>query len=273
MSKVELDDQILDHPKFVRAVKLAGSDAIFLWLGLRSYCSKLLTDGFIPADMADEVRGPRDQKRRAAALDALRTVNLVENVDGGVRLHDYLDHASSRAQIMAWRKANADRKAKSRGVSQRDSCRDGKCDDAVTPPVTDGVTTSGVPAPSPSLITDTDLPLPKERGDRFVNCPPDLDLTQEQKDVLSTSLVPAWAIPLMRAELVGKWVTRPADKTSDQWRSYLYAAMLNLWKSDKRPRKPLPTATEVQQQPPKPGQVWHKDGYWYFSNDSQGVSA
>lgn len=128
MSKIELDDQILDHPKFVRAVKLGGSDTFFLWAGLRSYCSKLLTDGFIPDDMLDEVRGPKDQRKRSAALEVLKTVNLVEDCDGGVRLHDYLDWASSRDDVLRWRARARERQAKSRGMSQRDNLCDSPSD-------------------------------------------------------------------------------------------------------------------------------------------------
>jgi hypothetical protein len=146
--KMELDDQILEHPKFVRAVKLAGPDALFLWMGLRAYCSRFLTDGAIPLDMVDEVKGPKDPERRANALEALKTSNLVEDVPDGVYLHDYLDHAPSREQILAWRKANSDRKAKSRGVSRCESQRDYKRDTGVSHSGSHGVTTSGVPAPS-----------------------------------------------------------------------------------------------------------------------------
>jgi hypothetical protein len=125
MSHIELDDGILDHPKFIRAVATAGSDVVFLWLGLRSYCSKYLTDGFVPRDMIDEVRGPKNVRSRKVALDTLISVNLVELDDQGIRLHDYLDHSSSREQVETWRRKARERKAASRSKSRSDT----PCDD------------------------------------------------------------------------------------------------------------------------------------------------
>lgn len=154
--KIELDDQILNHPKFIRAVAKGGSAVVHLWLGLRAYCSQQLSDGFIPDDMMAEIRGPTDSRSRIKATNCLAECNLLHRGDKGWWLHDYLDHSSSRAQVLAWREANRKRKRQSRGVSQRDGERDtprdpgcdGKCDA--------GVTTSGVPAPSysSSLISD-----------------------------------------------------------------------------------------------------------------------
>lgn len=115
MSWLELDDGILDHPKFIRAIKIGGSETVHLWLGLRAYCGKQLTDGFVPNDMIDEVRGPRDSKKRAAALEALRTVSLLDPADGGVQMHNYLKWSKSREQVLAMRKQARDRQAKSRG--------------------------------------------------------------------------------------------------------------------------------------------------------------
>jgi len=111
VSWMDLDDRILEHPKFIRVVKLAGSDAVFLWLGIRAYCAQLLTDGFVPGDMIDEVRGPREPKKRAAALNALVEVTLIERVDGGFFMHDFLDWSKSRAQIEEQRAHGAIRSA------------------------------------------------------------------------------------------------------------------------------------------------------------------
>lgn len=129
MSWLELDDRILDHPKFIRAVKLGGSEAIHLWLGMRAYCGQLLTDGFIPTDMVDEVRGPKDSRKRMVALTALVDVGLLEpDVDkDGYTMHDFLDWSSSRTDVIERRNSARDRKRRSRGTdtvvteeSQRD---------------------------------------------------------------------------------------------------------------------------------------------------------
>lgn len=121
MSKLELDDQILNHPKFIRAVKLGGAETVFLWLGIRAYCGQLLTDGFVPSDMLDEVRGPLNAKKRAAALQVLVEVRLLDPCDGGFRMHDFLDWSRSKAQVLADRERARERQARSRGMSRRDS--------------------------------------------------------------------------------------------------------------------------------------------------------
>jgi len=146
MSWLELDDGILDHPKFIRAAKLGGSEAIHLWLGLRAYCGKHLTDGAIPKDMLDEVRGPANPKKRAAALAALVTVGLLHEADDQMLMHDYLDWSSSRDEVLKAREAARLRKAKSRGGHGGGH---GGTDDEPPQPVTVGVT---IPSPlhSPS---------------------------------------------------------------------------------------------------------------------------
>lgn len=111
MSWLELDDRILDHPKFLRAVKQGGSEAIHLWLGIRAYCGQNLTDGFIPTDMLDEVRGPRDSRKRLAALEALVDNRLIEPSDAGYQMHDFLDWSRSKAEITELRSRSARRSA------------------------------------------------------------------------------------------------------------------------------------------------------------------
>jgi hypothetical protein len=146
MSHIELDDQILNHPKFIRAIDAGGADVWLLWCGLRAYCSQLLTDGFVPVDMFLEVRGPRDPKKRKAALQVLKDKNLVEDAPGGVVLHDYLDWADSREEILMWKQKARDRKRKERCGSRMESHEPSRCDSDgtsrvksahVTPVVTD----------------------------------------------------------------------------------------------------------------------------------------
>ncbi len=143
MSWIELDDGILDHPKFIRAVKLGGGDAVHMWLGIRAYCAKQLTDGFVPTDMLDELRGPTVGKRRDAALTALRQVGLIEDAPDGVRMHDYLQWSKSRDAVLRQREAARERQAKSRGSH------------GVTGTVTHGAVTPLVTEPSPLLSTPT----------------------------------------------------------------------------------------------------------------------
>lgn len=114
MSYLQLDDGILDHPKFVRALRRSAG-AVHLWLGLMIYCKKHLTDGLVPLDMLPLVHGPAPRWRQAA-LDALLEERLVErSKDGGLLVHDYLDWNLSKAEIerkSADRKAAAERRRK-----------------------------------------------------------------------------------------------------------------------------------------------------------------
>jgi hypothetical protein len=115
MTWLELDDRILEHPKFIRAVNLGGSDTVHLWLGLRAYCGQHLTDGAIPKDMLSEVRGPLNTKKRAAALAVLINVGLIEETENSFHMHDYLQWSSSRKQVLAARERARQRQAKLRG--------------------------------------------------------------------------------------------------------------------------------------------------------------
>jgi hypothetical protein len=154
MSKIELDDQILEHPKFLRLARTGGSPAIHMWLGLRAYCAQKLTDGKVPYYVMQDVRGPRDLRARTRALRALCDCNLLHERSDCWELHDYLDHASTRAQVLAWRAANAERKRLSREKSQRDGQCDSPCDGERDTKSGHAGSPSGVPAPSPSLISD-----------------------------------------------------------------------------------------------------------------------
>jgi len=150
MSWLELDDGILDHPKFIRAVKLGGSEAVHLWLSVKAYCNKQLTDGHVPEDMLDEVRGPKDAKKRATALAALIEVNLLEKVADGVQMHNYLKWSRSRADVLESRRKNSERQAKSRGSH------------AVTDAATARAVTPSVTTPSPLLSLSSSNPSPSQ---------------------------------------------------------------------------------------------------------------
>lgn len=89
MSWLGLDDQILNHPKFIRAVKLGGSETVHAWLGIRAYCAQNRTDGFVPTDMLEEIRGPLDTEKRATAVKVLRKVGLLDSAVGGVQMHNF----------------------------------------------------------------------------------------------------------------------------------------------------------------------------------------
>jgi hypothetical protein len=98
MSYLQLDDDILNHPKFVRADRLAPCSAVHLWLGLMSYCKRHLTDGVVPIDMLPRVNGPVP-RWRGRALEALIAVGLIERTETELRVHDYLEWNLSKTEI------------------------------------------------------------------------------------------------------------------------------------------------------------------------------
>lgn len=106
MSYLELDDGILNHPKFVLAADRGGSGAIHMWLGLRAYCGQHITDGDIPKYMLKKVSGPERPRDREHALAVLIEVGLVEDRTDHYQLHDFLDWSSSREEIMERRRTN-----------------------------------------------------------------------------------------------------------------------------------------------------------------------
>jgi hypothetical protein len=110
---LRVDDAMLDHPKWVRAVRFGGSHAIHLWLALATWSAKHLTDGVIPNDMVATVRGP--QRRHSAALSALVRSELV-HVDGQgtITLHDFTRYNPSRLDILSERERKSRNKRNSR---------------------------------------------------------------------------------------------------------------------------------------------------------------
>jgi hypothetical protein len=157
-----VDDDALDHPKFARAIRIAGADAWLMWSALVAFASKRLTDGFVDEDLALDVfgpvRGPRSEEARSAALGALVTSGLLEVVEGGYQIHDYLEWGRSRADTEAVTRSETDRKRAYRARKTQEC-------PAPVPPVSrtcPAGTTPSVPAVSrecPATVPDVDLDL------------------------------------------------------------------------------------------------------------------
>lgn len=103
MPWVRLDDQIFLHPKIVAA----GKDATLLHLSALTYASSQLTDGFIPAASLRVVAFTVNVNPKHAAT--LVEVGIWESVEGGYRIHDYLEYNPSAEKIRGER---ADAKAR-----------------------------------------------------------------------------------------------------------------------------------------------------------------
>lgn len=88
----------------VRRLRRTMPSAISAFVIMLSYCGDNLTDGYVDSDTAEFVLDITTQE-----LDALQQVGLIEAVDGGYVIHDYLEHNRSRQQVMAKRKREHDR--------------------------------------------------------------------------------------------------------------------------------------------------------------------
>lgn len=88
----------------VRRLRRTMPSAISAFVIMLSYCGDNLTDGYVDSDTAEFVLDITTQE-----LDALQQVGLIESVDGGYVIHDYLEHNRSRQQVMAKRKRERER--------------------------------------------------------------------------------------------------------------------------------------------------------------------
>lgn len=88
----------------VRRLRRTMPSAIGAFVVMLSYCGDNLTDGYVDDDTAEFVLDITVQE-----LGALQQVGLIESVDGGYVIHDYLEHNRSRQQVMAKRKRERER--------------------------------------------------------------------------------------------------------------------------------------------------------------------
>lgn len=88
----------------VRRLRRTMPSAISAFVVMLSYCGDNLTDGYVDDDTAEFVLDITVQE-----LDALQQVGLIETVDGGYVIHDYLEHNRSRQQVMTKRKRERER--------------------------------------------------------------------------------------------------------------------------------------------------------------------
>ena len=91
-----------------RKVKAAGDSAAWLWASCAMYAAEQHTDGFVPDDELDEmVKRASDPGAFGKCLKLV----LLEKVDGGVQVHDFLDYnvSSSEAKRLSRDRSRAGR--------------------------------------------------------------------------------------------------------------------------------------------------------------------
>lgn len=114
MTWLRMDDNMLDHPKWRRAIRLGGDEVVAIWFRLTSWCSRHLTDGVVPADMVAIVAEVRSEAR-SRPLRALADAGLIERShDGELIVSGYLERNPSREDVLKSREAATARKEKHR---------------------------------------------------------------------------------------------------------------------------------------------------------------
>lgn len=113
-----LEDGIRHHPKILRV----GAEAAWLWAAAIDYCREQLTDGFLPAAALTTLG--RFRGKLSTLVSVLVTEGLFEATSDGWRVHDFLEHNHSKAQVLKHRDEARQRKRASRSRQS---------DSAVTP--------------------------------------------------------------------------------------------------------------------------------------------
>lgn len=95
MPWAKLDDRFWIHPSITRV----GNTSAGVFARMVSYCGSFLTDGVVPAEIAQMIAG-----RDTRALTNLVENGLVDQLEsGGYYIPDYLDYNRSRELIEAER--------------------------------------------------------------------------------------------------------------------------------------------------------------------------
>lgn len=217
---ITVKEEFLRHPKVRRAIKLGGAESVLLWLAMKAYATEQLTDGFIPVDDVDGlVDGLVDARRLKKALCALlecgrlqadggRGHGLLERVEHGYQLHDYLDHEESSDEAKRRRSLKAARQKRwrnGRDVDGVDANVDTESPSTETPTRRDGDasparTRAHVPPPlpspqgskDPSSLRSEGSPAsqapqaPPKRSNKPVRCPEDFAPSDKQTAALAS---------------------------------------------------------------------------------------
>jgi uncharacterized phage protein (TIGR02220 family) len=160
MSWAKIDDQFHNHPKlaFLGSMMLP---CVGLHVLALSWCSQYLTDGQIPAGQVHKLAGDLDLLLSGGnavteLAQRLVDVELWEDLgDGLYQIHDYLEYNPSRDDVLAERKATAERVAKLRSARAASHPRNAR-GNAVT---NTSSTVSPVPVPGTTFGSTKEPPI------------------------------------------------------------------------------------------------------------------
>lgn len=159
MTWSKMSDDWPDHPKVV----MCSDAAVALWMRSIAYANRHSTDGFVPSEMLPRLT--RDRRPNALSAELVNAIpptyskGLWEPVEGGWMIHDFLDYSPSRADVVAKRRADAERQSRHRAT--RDSQSESRCDNAVTHGVSPSVPSRPVPT---HTDPEPERSAPRKRG-------------------------------------------------------------------------------------------------------------
>lgn len=174
---ITVKEEFLGSVKTKLAIKMAGSDAVVLWLAIKGYVSVTNSGGFVPTEAIRELEGcPKGWRKALKALtecgklkeDGSRGAGLLDVVPHGYKLHDYEDHGTP-VEVEAERRRKArEQKARRRAEIKRQTEAKLSTDSPQTSPGTETGQSGDIPPPaytrerdaqpSPAQPSPKDLP-------------------------------------------------------------------------------------------------------------------
>src|ERR1035437_4243353 len=96
-----------DEGAFGAKILMAGNEAYGAWCRAGQWSSQHETDGRVPLSTALTIGPARLWKKLLEAIPPGHVHGLVEAIDGGYQIHDFLDYNPSAAEVLALREARS----------------------------------------------------------------------------------------------------------------------------------------------------------------------
>lgn len=171
MSWGRVDDNMPEHPKWVALEEEHGArvwaDAMALWLCVSCYANRNDTDGAIRASVLKRLC-PLSERAAMRAAEAMVSVELLDRIDGGFRIHNFLEYNDSAERKRLKRAADAARKRPVGVDSDTDSARNPNGDESESSRTDPGI--QALPyardrAPAPASRPVPSHPIPDRSGE------------------------------------------------------------------------------------------------------------
>jgi hypothetical protein len=142
MTWIRIDDTLPDHPKLIGL----PDNAFRLYITILCYSSRYLTDGFIPAPVADRLG-------HAGTFGELNVAGLIEPLDSGWQIGNYSEYQSTKADVEEKKAHNRERTKRWRAQKRGNADVTGNNQVGDTD-VTIPHTPTHTPTPTPNIVID-----------------------------------------------------------------------------------------------------------------------